>query len=149
MKSIVGLSCLLLAAIVATLTAVAHLSCIPLGPACYEAQLAPHIIVESAIDGTLLAPIATLLVSLLFLLCSAYALSRAGLIRRLPLTNLAMVTLAVLCIIRGLLAFQLKIRHPELVNSTELVSSVIWFISGLLFWFGHVFFPRVSAQPSP
>lgn len=144
MKLKIGQFCLLLAALIATFTAMAHLSCIVLGPECYRAQMAPQSIVESAVNGTLLAPLGTVVVSLLFMLCSIYSLSRAKIIRPLPLTNLAIVILAAICVIRGLLAFQLKIRHPELVGVPELISSFIWFVSGLLFWFGHRLSPSIS-----
>lgn len=133
-----------IAAVVALFTALAHLSCIVLGPTCYEAQLAPPQIVQSAIDGTWIAPVGTVAISALFLLCAAYALSRAGFIRQLPLVGLASITIVILCILRGLLTFQLKYRHPELVDTYNFIIGSVWFITGLLFWFGHKLVQRNS-----
>ena len=66
MSKRVGIVALSLAASIALFTVIAHMSCIFLGPACYQAQMAPPIIVQSAIDGTLIAPIGTTFISLLF-----------------------------------------------------------------------------------
>lgn len=58
-----GIVLLVVAALVAFFTALAHLSCIYFGPQCFSVQMAPPIIVESARRGTLLAPIATVVVA--------------------------------------------------------------------------------------
>ena len=136
MKNKIAQILLLGAASVATFTALAHLSCIIFGPQCYKAQLAPEFIVESAIQGTWLAPFGAILISTIFLICAAYAISKAGFIRKLPLLNIGLYTIAIVCIIRGLLTFQLKLRHPELVDLNNLIIGGVWFITGLMFWFG-------------
>jgi len=76
---------LFLVAIIAIGTAIAHMSCIVLGPQCYAVQMAPAEIIQSAKDGTLLAPLGTFIISLLFVVVALYALSSAKIIRRLPL----------------------------------------------------------------
>ena len=136
MKNKIAKSLLILGALIATFTALAHLSCIIFGPQCYKAQLAPEFIVESAIQGTWLAPFGAILISLLFFTCAAYALSKAGIIRKIPLLNLGIYTIATIAIIRGLLTFQLKFRHPELVDLNNLSIGGVWFIAGLLFLIG-------------
>ena len=136
MKSKTAQILLLGAASVATFTALAHLSCIILGPQCYKSQLAPDFIVESAIQGTWLAPIGAILISLIFFICAAYAISKAGFIRKLPLLDIGIYTIAIVCIIRGLLTFQLKLRYPELVGLNDLIIGGVWFVTGLMFWFG-------------
>jgi len=50
-----------------------------------------------------------------FLDFGLYALSGAGIIRRLPLLKLVMYTIATLCIIRGVLPLQLWVRYPDKV----------------------------------
>ena len=107
MKNKIAQILLLSAASIALFTAFAHLSCIFFGPQCYKAQLAPEVIIESAIQGTLLAPIGAILISFVFLICAAYAISKAGFIRRLPLLNLGIYTIAIICVIRGLLTIQI------------------------------------------
>lgn len=136
MKSKIAQGFLLGAASVAIFTAFAHLFCIIFGPKCYKSQLAPEFIVQSAIQGTWLAPFGAILISLIFVICAVYAISKAGFIRRLPLLNVGIYTIAFICVVRGLLTFQLKLRHPELVDLNNLIIGSVWFISGLMFWFG-------------
>ncbi|TWX68743.1 hypothetical protein ESZ36_09725 [Colwellia demingiae] len=141
MKRKIGVVLLVLAALIAMGTAAAHLSCIYLGPECYAAQMAPPPIVESAINGTYLAPIGTIFASAVFVILGLYALSGAGftgkLIDKLPLVNYAIYSITTLCIIRGLLPLQLWLRHPEKVNDTVLYVGIVWLMTGLLYLVGY------------
>jgi len=96
MKSKFGILLLVLAALIAMGTGAAHLSCIYFGPQCYAAQMAPEIIVESAVNGTYLAPIGTMFASSIFIVLGLYALAGAGftgkVLDKLPLVNYAMYT---------------------------------------------------------
>jgi len=140
-KRKIGVVLLVLAALIAMGTAAAHLSCIYLGPECYAAQMAPPPIVESAINGTYLAPIGTIFASAVFVVLGLYALSGAGftgkLIDKLPLVNYAIYSITTLCIIRGLLPLQLWLRHPEKVNDTVLYVGIVWLMTGLLYLVGY------------
>ncbi len=126
-----------LTAFVAFATALMHMSCIVLGPECYAWQMAPPQIVESAQEGTLLAPLGTTFVSAIFALWGLYALSAAGVIRRLPLLKLGIYAISALCMLRGILGIQLWLRHPELVATYSFVSNWVWFVTGLLFFLGY------------
>ena len=137
MKNRYGVHLLILAALIAIFTALAHMSCIVLGPQCYAFQMAPPPVVESAKAGTLLAPIGTTIVSSIFVVFALYALSGASVIRRLPLLNIGIYTISGLCIVRGLLGIQLWVRHPELVNTFSSIANFVWFITGLLFLVGY------------
>lgn len=129
---------LIICALIALVTAISHISCIFLGAACYQAQLAPAQIVQSATDGTLLAPLATLTVSLLFILCGLFALSGASFIKKLPFQNLALLTIAILCTLRGLSTVPLSFLFPEIVSDFSLIAGAIWFITGLLYAYGYI-----------
>jgi len=83
----IGIFLLIAAAGIAIFTALSHMSCLVIGESCYRAQLAPPVIIQSAIDGTMIAPIGTTVISALFILCAAYALSATKIITRLPLIN--------------------------------------------------------------
>lgn len=72
---------LILAAAISIVTAMTHLSCLILGPQCYAAQMAPKVIITSAQNGTMFAPIANIMISSLFIICGIYALSAAKVIR--------------------------------------------------------------------
>jgi hypothetical protein len=61
----------------------------------------------------LLAPVGTIFVSAIFLVVGLYAISGAGIVRKLPLLKLGIYTIGTRCIIRGVLPLQLWIRHPE------------------------------------
>lgn len=133
----IGAYALVLAAFIAVFTALAHASCIILGPSCYQAQMAPDQIVQSAIDGTWVAPIGTLAISFLFMLCAAYALSAAGILRRLPLLNLGIHCIAALCVVRGFATVPLSLMFPDMVSSFSVFAGLLWFLTGLLFFFGY------------
>jgi hypothetical protein len=131
-----GVLFLVLAALIAIGTGLAHLSCIYFGPECYKAQMAPEFIVESAKVGTYLAPLGAVIISVLYITLGCYALSGARLIRRLPLLKFGIYTTTFVCLIRGLLAIQLWIRKPELVSDAFVYVGFVWFTVGLLFLFG-------------
>ncbi len=132
-----GIVLLLIAASIAVLTAFAHLSCIFLGPQCFETQMAPVSVIESAKVGTLLAPLGTIVVSAIFIVFGCYALSGATLIRRLPLLSFGIYAIAAACIIRGILPIQLWMRQPHKVTDTVLIVGVVWLLVGLCYLFGY------------
>ena len=123
-------------ALIAIFTAMAHMSCLYFGPACFEAQMAPPEIVQSAVDGTWVAPVGTLLISSVFLLCAAYALSAAKFLRQLPLLKLGMYVISLVCILRGVATLPLSFIFPEMVSAFSIVAGLVWLLSGLLFYFG-------------
>ena len=136
MKLNFGILFLVMAALIAIATAVAHLSCIYFGPECYSVQMAPPFVVKWAQEGSYLAPLAAVVVSSVFIVMGLYALSGAGLIRRLPLLKLGLYTISAVCIIRGLLGMQLWLRHQKQIDVSIFYAGVVWFIAGLLFLFG-------------
>ena len=115
------------------------MSCIFLGESCYRSQLAPEVIIQSAVNGTLLAPVGTTFISTLFLVCAIYALSAANVIMKLPLLKTAIYSISILCILRGLATIPLSLTYPEMVTSFSIIAGAIWFISGVLFFLGFRF----------
>ena len=138
-KNKVGQLFLSIVAGIAILTAIAHISCVFLGENCYRSQLAPEVIIQSAVNGTLLAPVGTTFISLLFLLCAIYALSAAKIIIKLPLLKTAIYSISILCILRGLATIPLSLTYPEMVSSFSIIAGALWFISGVLFFLGFRF----------
>ncbi|CAM4249600.1 hypothetical protein [Pseudoalteromonas byunsanensis] len=130
---------LLFCAMIAILTAIAHLSCIYFGAQCYRAQLAPTAIINSAIQGTWLAPVTTVILSLIFLMCAMYALAGANIIRVLPLQSLALISLAVICTLRGLVAIPLSIMYWQQVTEFSMLASLLWFLCGCGYAIGWYF----------
>ena len=128
---------LVIGGVIAAATAIWHWLCIIGGPSWFVFARAPQAVVESARQGTLFAPISTLLVGALFMSCTAYAFSGAGLIRKIPLLNPALISISILCILRGLYFM------PYLLNSAKpdiwlLVSSLVWLFCGICFLLGSL-----------
>jgi hypothetical protein len=132
-----GIILLVLAAIIAFGTALAHFSCIFFGIECYSAQMAPQSIILSSQNGTFLAPAATVVASIIFAALGFYALSGAGLIRKLPFLTFGIYSISVVCVVRGLLPLQLWVRHPEKVNNAALLVGLLWLFTGLIYWIGY------------
>ena len=135
-KKYLAVGMLITFASIAVLTAIAHMSCIYLGPGCYQAQMAPPGLIESAKNGTLFAPIVTVIVSGLFLVCGLFALSAAQRITRLPFLTAASYSISALCLIRGIATIPLSFIFPHMVSGFSITAGAIWFVAGLLFLFG-------------
>ncbi len=146
MKPKVGILFLVLAALISTGTAIAHLSCLYFGPECYAVQMAPTFLVESAKNGTYLAPVLNIFVSTIFLIWGIYALSAARIIRKLPLMKLAIYAIATVCIIRGILPLQLWLRFPERVNDVAIIVGIIWLMTGLFYLIGNIMRKKQSTN---
>lgn len=139
-----GVALLIIAGVISCATAVAHLSCIYFGPECYASQMAPPEVVESAKAGTLLAPIGTLIVSIIFIGIGAYAFSAAGLISTLPKLKVIIYLIGFACIIRGVLPTQLWLRYPEKVSDPVLYVGFVWFLVGVFFLLGFRWVTKAS-----
>ena len=143
-KKSIGVVALLTVAGIALFTAVAHMSCIVLGEGCYRAQLAPEAIVNSAIAGTWLAPVGTILVSALFLVCSVYAISAAKIIKPTPMLRLGIFTISGLCVLRGVATLPLAYLYAGKVTYFIIFAGVVWFLSGVLLISGYILVNRPS-----
>lgn len=124
-------------AIVAIFVVIAHMSCIWLGPVCFSLQRAPSSIIESSQNGTWLAPIGTIFISMLFLLCALYALSGAKIIKRLPLLKLAIYCISAICLARGILVIPILYIYPNLRSLFEISALILWFFCGFLIMWGY------------
>ena len=142
-KNKIGIYFLVITAGIAILTAFSHMSCIAIGESCYRAQLAPEPIIQSAINGTMLAPVGTIFISILFILCAAYALSAAKLIVQLPLLNMGIYTISALCLFRGVATVPLSLMFPDMVSNFSIFAGAVWFVSGMLLLFGFRFINAV------
>lgn len=128
---------LISAGIIAFASAVWHLLCILGGPSWFVFARAPQQIIDSAYQGTLLAPIGTIIVAALMFACTVFSFSAAGLIRTIPLLKSALITIAILCTLRGVIAI------PTFVISGnwdiwQVVASSTWFYVGICFGVGSI-----------
>lgn len=126
----------LLAMLIATAGALIHVAAVFGGPSWFMFFNAPPSVVASAREGTLLAPVSSLIIATLMALCTLYAGSVLGLIRRPPLQRVGLASMATICLLRALILVPLAIGHPELRNTFEFVSAIIWFAAGVGFAVG-------------
>ena len=132
---------------IASASAIWHLLCIWGGPSWFAFARAPKQIIDSAIEGSLLAPIGTLVVASLMFACTVYAFSAAGLIRKFPLLKPALITIASLCILRGLLAIPTFFTSSGL-DLWQVIASTVWFYVGVCFMFGCITQFKISTSAS-
>lgn len=132
-----GAFLLISVALLAFFTALAHLSCIVLGPECYRAQMAPESLIELSKSAPWRAAFETTLVSLLFVATAVYCLSGAAVIRKLPLLKQAIITISVICTLRGIATVPLSIFFPEQITTFSLVAGALWFLAGVGSFIGY------------
>jgi hypothetical protein len=135
-KLVLAKAAMISVALVSLLVVIAHMSCIWLGPECFYVQRAPLSIIESSKNGTWFAPIGTTFVSSLFLVCSFYALSGGGIIRKLPLLKVGIYTIGSICIARGFLITPVLYSYPHLRSTFEILAAIIWLACGVLIIWG-------------
>jgi len=119
-----------LSAAIALVGVVIHVAAIVGGAPWYAYFGAPPAIVESARNGTWLAPVSCAVIAALMALCAAYALSALGRIWRLPLLRLMLGAMAGVCLLRALILLPLAIVHPELRNAFEVGAAIVWGLAG-------------------
>ncbi|MCJ8319810.1 MAG: hypothetical protein MJK12_09250 [Colwellia sp.] len=128
---------LISAGVIASAAALWHLLCIFGGPSWFVFARAPQQIIESAQQGTLLAPLGTLIVAGLMFACTVFAFSAVGLVRKIPLIYPALITISVLCILRGLVVIPTLLTSADL-DLWQLIASTVWFYVGICFTLGSI-----------
>ncbi len=136
----------ILAGVISLVGVVIHIGAIFGGVAWYVYFGAPHGIVESARQGTWLAPLGASVIAGLMALCAAYAFSAIGVIPRLPLLRTGLAVIATICLLRAIVLWPLMISHPELRNTFEIVASIVWGLAGVGFAMGLVSLRQPSAE---
>jgi len=126
----------LLAAGISLFGAVIHFAAPWLGPEWYAFLQAPPKVVASAQAGGLLAPAGALVIGLLMLVCGAYGLAGAGILRWLPFAQMVQGTVAAVCLLRGLLVLPYLYKFPDRVWTFDVIASLIWLAAGLGFLAG-------------
>lgn len=128
---------LISAGAIASASAVWHLLCIFGGPSWFIFARAPQQIIESAQQGTLLAPFGTIIVASLMFACTVFAFSAVGIIRKVPFIKSALITIAILCTLRGIIAIPVLVT-PAGLDVWQIIASSIWFYVGICFIAGSI-----------
>ncbi len=117
----------------------AHLACIVGGSSWYLAMGAPPKLVEAVERGHPKLVIMTIVIASIIFVWAIYAFSAVGLIRRLPLTKLALIAISTVLMGRGLSYFltpQWQGWRPDLSPTFMFWSSAITLVMGLCFAIG-------------
>ena len=125
-----------LAVLIAAAGVIVHVGAVIGGTSWFVFFNAPPSVVASARAGTWLAPVSSFTIAALMGLCGLYAASAAGLVRHMPMLRLGLACMATICVVRALLLPVLALSHPELRNTFEVVSALIWGTAGVGFAVG-------------
>lgn len=127
---------LIAAAIFTALAALAHIGCIIFGADWYRFFGAGEQMAQMAEAGDWYPAVVTSVIVIFLAIWSLYALSAAGVIRRLPLLRLALCLIASIFLIRGISFVMLMPMFPENSLTFWLVSSGICLMIGILYVVG-------------
>lgn len=117
-----------------------------LGPDWYSFLRVPHFVIESARQKTWLAPTGMIIIGFLMLIGAVYALAGAGTIPRPPFTRTALITISLICLLRGLVIVPVLIFIPGTFIAFNVIGSLVWFIAGLGFAIGaYQRWPRLAS----
>ncbi len=125
------------AGVIASASAIWHLLCIFGELSCFVFVRAPQQVIESAQQGTMLSPISTVFVASLMFACTVFSFSAAGLIRKVPLLKSALITIALLCMLCGLIVISTLATSTGL-DIWQIVASTVLFYVGICFLAGNI-----------
>jgi len=113
--------------------ALLHIACIFGGPDWYRFFGAGEGIARAAERGMWTPHLMTLGIATVLMIWAAYALSGAGLIRRLPLLRTGLVVISAIYLLRGAMVFMpATFNRPDLSPDFMLWSSLIVLVYGLI-----------------
>jgi hypothetical protein len=123
---------LIIAASLSAIAALLHFACILFGAPMYLFMGAGKQMAYLAATGHWYPTVVTSFIAGVLLVWSLYALSGAGIIRRLPLLRVALCAITVIYLARGVVFVPLMQYFPENSPSFWLWSSSICFVFGLV-----------------
>jgi hypothetical protein len=132
----IGTKALALAGLLVALASLAHVACIAVGARAYRFMGAGERMVRAVEAGRLEPTLITLAIAGVLLVWALYAFSGAGLVPRLPFTELALLLISAVFLARAFAFPLLKPRFPENSTTFWLVSSGICAVIGLLYAVG-------------
>ncbi len=127
---------LIVAAVCCSVAALAHLGCIVFGGDWYRFFGAGEQMAVLAEQGHWYPTVATAVISTVLLLWAFYALSGAGVIRRLPLLRTALCVISAVFLLRGTAFIAIMPLFPDNSLTFWLVSSAICLLIGGLYAVG-------------
>ena len=107
------------------------------GPSWYAFARAPQYIVESAEQGTFIAPVGAVAIATLMFICTAYSFSGVGIFGKIPLLKLALPIISLICLVRGLYISPI-FYSLSVLGTWHLIASAVWFFVGICFLMGTI-----------
>ena len=107
---------LMLVGLAAGAGSVLHIAIMFGGPDWYAFFGAPAGLVEMARAGNIRAPLSCVIIAAFLAVVAAYALSAAGVIRRLPLLRTGLAAIAALLLLRGAMFVPLIVWRPQVLS---------------------------------
>lgn len=133
-----GVASLVIASAQSVAASVAHLACIAMGAPAYRAMGAGSRMVRDVEAGRMQPVLITLAIAGVLLVWSAYALSAAGLIGRLPLLKTALVVISAVLLTRAAAFPWMRPMFPDNSDTFWRLSSGLCGVMGLCFLFGLI-----------
>lgn len=133
-----GRTFLLLAGVGSIAASVAHLACIFGGADWFRAMGAGERMARMVERGAMMPLIVTVIIAAILATWATYAFAAAGIIGRLPFMRLALVAIAAVLIVRGLMMFVPGLWRPDLSLEFKIWSSLATLVLGALFAIGTV-----------
>lgn len=132
----IGVNSLAVAGVLVVLASLAHLACVAIGARAYRFMGAGERMARAVEAGRFKPTLITLGIASVLFVWALYAFSGAGLVPRLPFTELALFLISAVFFARAVATPWLRPRFPE--NSTTFwwVSSGICLVLGLLYAVG-------------
>jgi hypothetical protein len=127
---------LVAAALLSAVAAILHLAVIAGGPNWYRFFGAGEEMARMAERGSPVPALVTLCIAAVLAAWSAYALSAAGKIRRLPLIRTALVAITAVYLLRGLVLLPALAFSPGQIDAFTLWSSLIVLVYGIVYAVG-------------
>ena len=129
-------SLLIIAASFSAIAALLHLACIIFGAPMYLLMGAGQQMAHLADAGHWYPTVVTSVIAVILMLWSLYALSGAGVIRRLPLLRVALCAITTIYLVRSVAFVPLMQYFPENSAAFWFWSSSICFVFGLVYLLG-------------
>ena len=127
-----------LAALGSVAASLTHIWAIIAGPEAYASLGAPAEVIASAEAGGWYAPTVTLFIASVIMVWALYALSAAGYLPRLFFRRTALIAIATVLLLRGLILIPALIVMPEQIGAFAYWSSGISFLLGGFFALGLI-----------
>jgi len=129
---------LIIAALTSILSAIAQLLMILGGAPAYENMGAGKALSSMAASGSTTPAMLFSVLALLLFIAACYALSGAGVIRKLPALRSVLLLIGLLYSLRGAYLVYAYVDHPNILTPYLYISSVFYFIAGLIHIVGTI-----------